>query len=93
MISEIYSLKIRGLAEGTAAGANWIFNLLVSITFLTLVELLGATWTFWLYGALAVAAWFFSYYMVPETKGKTLEEIEQFWHARRGSVVDGSAAD
>lgn len=93
LIAEIYPLKIRGLAEGTAAGANWTFNLLVSITFLTLVELLGATWTFWLYGALAVAAWFFSYYMVPETKGKTLEEIEQFWHAQRGTVVDGSAAD
>ena len=93
LISEIYPLKIRGLAEGTAAGANWIFNLLVSITFLTLVEILGPSWTFWLYGLLAVAAWLFSYYLVPETKGRTLEEIEQSWHARGGSAAPGTAAD
>jgi Sugar (and other) transporter len=57
------------------------------------VERLGASWTFWLYGVLAVAGWFFSYYLVPETKGRTLEEIEQSWHARRGSALPGAAAD
>jgi MFS transporter, SP family, galactose:H+ symporter len=82
LISEIYPLQIRGLAEGTAAATNWIFNLLVSITFLTLLELIGPSRTFWLYGALAVAAWLFSYYMVPETKGRTLEEIERSWRVR-----------
>jgi SP family galactose:H+ symporter-like MFS transporter len=81
LIAEIYPLKVRGLAEGVASGANWAFNLLVSITFLTLVESLGASWTFWLYGILAVAAWLFSYYRVPETKGKTLEEIEDAWRS------------
>jgi SP family galactose:H+ symporter-like MFS transporter len=93
LISEIYPLRVRGLAEGTAAGANWTFNLLVSITFLTLVELLGPSWTFWIYGLLAVAAWLFSYYLVPETRGRTLEEIEQSWHSRGGSVVPGAAVD
>jgi MFS transporter, SP family, galactose:H+ symporter len=93
LISEIYPLKIRGLAQGTSAGANWIFNLLVSITFLSLVELLGPSWTFWLYGGLAVAAWLFSYFLVPETKGRTLEEIEESWHTRRGAAVPGTAAD
>ncbi len=91
LIAEIYPLKIRGLAEGTAAGTNWIFNLLVSITFLTLVELLGAGWTFWLYAGLAVASWFFSYYLVPETKGKTLEEIEQLWQSRQRAVPNTAA--
>ena len=57
------------------------------------MELLGASWTFWLYGALAVASWFFSYYLVPETKGRTLEEIERFWHSQRSSVVPDTAAD
>ncbi len=83
MISEIYPLKIRGLAQGTAAGTNWSFNLLVSITFLSLLQAMGATWTFWLYGVLAIAAWFFSYFLVPETKGRTLEEIEEGWRARQ----------
>ena len=76
LISEIYPLKVRGIAEGTAAGMNWAFNFLVSLTFLTLIQILGSSWTFWLYAALAVASWFFSYSLVPETKGRTLEEIE-----------------
>jgi SP family galactose:H+ symporter-like MFS transporter len=82
LISEIYPLQIRGLAEGTAAATNWIFNLLVSITFLTLVEHIGPSHTFWLYGVLALAAWLFSYYVVPETKGRSLEEIERSWRIR-----------
>jgi MFS transporter, SP family, galactose:H+ symporter len=82
LIAEIYPLKIRGLAEGTAAASNWASNFLVSLTFLTLVEMFGPTWTFWLYGLLAVAAWFFCYHLVPETKGRTLEEIERSFHSR-----------
>lgn len=76
LIAEIYPLRVRGIAEGTAAGVNWAFNFLVSITFLTLVELLGPSLTFWVYALLAIASWLFSYYLVPETKGRTLEEIE-----------------
>ena len=79
LIAEIYPLRIRGLAEGAAAATNWGANLLVSITFLSLVQALGPSRTFWLYGALTIAAWLFSFYLVPETKGKTLEEIERFW--------------
>jgi sugar porter (SP) family MFS transporter len=87
LIAEIYPLKIRGIAEGTAAGANWISNLVVSMTFLTLVELIGPSWTFWVYGVLAIAAWIFSYRLVPETKGRTLEEIEEGWRSRRRSAA------
>ena len=77
LISEIYPLKIRGLAQGTAAAANWAANLVVSLTFLTLVQALGPTRTFWLYSLFAVAAGIFAFYLVPETKGRTLEEIER----------------
>jgi len=84
LIAEIYPLKIRGLAEGTAAGANWAANFVVSLTFLTFIEALGPTKTFWLYGVLAVASWLFSYFLVPETKGRTLEEIERSWQHPRG---------
>jgi len=82
LISEIYPLKIRNSAEGVAATFNWGSNLVIALTFLTLVERLGPSWTFWLYGISAVAAWIFSYYFVPETKGRTLEEIEEFWRLR-----------
>jgi MFS transporter, SP family, galactose:H+ symporter len=82
LIAEIYPLKVRGIAEGTAAGVNWAFNFLVSVTFLTLVQALGPSFTFWLYALLAVGSWLFSYYLVPETKGRTLEEIEQSFRRR-----------
>lgn len=82
LIAEIYPLKVRGLAEGVAATTNWVANLVVSLTFLSLVQALGASTTFWVYGALSVGALLFSYYMVPETKGRTLEEIEQHWRRR-----------
>ncbi len=85
LIAEIYPLKIRGLAEGTAATFNWGSNLVVSLTFLTLVEKLGASSTFLLYAFASVASWLFAYYLVPETKGHSLEEIEAFWRGRRPS--------
>ena len=87
LISEIYPLKIRNSAEGLAATFNWGANLLITLTFLTLVEKLGASSTFWLYGVSAVGAWIFSYYFVPETKGRTLEEIEEFSHSRKHFVA------
>ena len=83
LISEIYPLKIRSSSEGLAAAFNWGSNLLVSLTFLTLLQMIGSARTFWLYGLFAIAAWIFSYFRVPETKGRTLEEIEEFWRARR----------
>ena len=85
LIAEIYPLRVRGIAEGTAAGVNWAFNFLVSITFLTLLEHLGASLTFWVYALLAIASWLFSYYLVPETKGRTLEEIEHSFRHRHAA--------
>jgi sugar porter (SP) family MFS transporter len=82
LIAEIYPLKIRGLATGIAAGTNWIANFAVSLTFLSLFKMLGPSLTFWMYGVLAIGSWIFCYYLVPETKGRTLEEIEQFWHKK-----------
>ena len=81
LIAEIYPLRIRGIAEGTAAGTNWAANLLVSLTFLSLLQLLGPSWTFWLYGLLAIGSFLFSCFLVPETKGRTLEEIEKSWRS------------
>jgi len=83
IISEIYPLKIRGVAEGTAATANWAANFAVSLTFLSLIQALGPTKTFWFYGFLGILSWVFSYYLVPETKGRTLEDIERSWRTKQ----------
>lgn len=82
MIAEIYPLKIRGRAMGVATVANWGSNLIVALTFLSLLHVLGRPWTFWLYGIVGIVAWIFVYRLVPETKGRTLEEIEARWRTR-----------
>lgn len=76
MIAEIYPLQVRGVGEGTASVANWAANLLVTLTFLSLVHTIGRGFTFWLYGVVSVFAFIFIYKFVPETKGRSLEEIE-----------------
>jgi SP family galactose:H+ symporter-like MFS transporter len=81
LISEIYPLKIRGLAMSVATVANWGANLLVAATFLTLVQIAGRPLTFWLYGLTGIGAWLFAWFLVPETKGQTLEQIEEHLHA------------
>jgi sugar porter (SP) family MFS transporter len=79
MLSEIYPLRIRGEAMSVGTVANWGANLVVAISFLTLTQVLGKPATFWLYGAVTIAAWFFAFFLVPETKDRTLEEIEAHW--------------
>lgn len=83
LISEIYPLKVRGAAMSAATVTNWALNLAVAITFLTLVGVLGHAGTFWLYGVIAIGAWVFFYLLVPETKGKSLEQIEAHWRAEK----------
>lgn len=80
LISEIYPLKIRGRAMSVATVIVWAANLLVALTFLSLLHTLGRSWTFWLYGIIGILAWIFVYRLVPETKGSTLEEIDARWH-------------
>ncbi|MFH1791443.1 MAG: sugar porter family MFS transporter [Candidatus Omnitrophota bacterium] len=77
IISEIYPLKIRGLAMSIATMSNWLFNFFVALTFLTLVQKLTAAGAFWLYAIVGVIGLIFCYYFVPETKGHSLEKIEE----------------
>lgn len=93
LISEIYPLKVRGLAMSIASEANWGSNLVVALTFLTLVNVLGRSGTFWLFAVVAVGAWVFTYFMIPETRGKTLEEIESHWRAGRSPAEMGGGRE
>jgi sugar porter (SP) family MFS transporter len=81
ILSEIYPLRIRGRAMSVGTVANWSANLIVALSFLTLTQVLGRAFTFWLYGVVTIGAWLFAFFLVPETKGKTLEEIEAHWRA------------
>lgn len=76
IISEIYPLRIRSKAMAVATMANWTFNFLVSYFFLTMTQTFGRDGTFWLFGFFAVCALAFSVAKVPETRNRSLEEIE-----------------
>ncbi|KAF2981263.1 hypothetical protein EK904_004070 [Melospiza melodia maxima] len=77
VLSEIYPAGIRGRAFAFCNSFNWAANLLISLSFLDLVDAIGFSWMFLLYGLMGVMAVVFIYLFVPETKGQSLEEIEQ----------------
>ncbi|HKA28447.1 MAG TPA: sugar porter family MFS transporter [Candidatus Binatia bacterium] len=79
MISEIYPLRNRAQAVAVSTAANWGANFLVSLTFPILTNRLGSSHTFFIYAALGVVTLIFVIARVPETKGKTLEEISALW--------------
>ena len=89
ILSEIFPTRIRGRAMAVAAVCLWLANYVVTQTFTVmdrdawLVEKFHHGFPFWVYGALCVVEVVFVWVFVPETKGKTLEEIERFW-LRRG---------
>jgi len=89
ILSEIFPTKIRGRAMGIATLCLWIANYIVSQTFPMmdgnewLVERFHHAFPFWLYGGFCVVLVFFVGVFVPETKGRSLEEIERMW-ARSG---------
>lgn len=80
--SEIYPLRFRGVCGGIAATANWISNLIVAQSFLSLTYAIGTSWTFLVFGVISVVALLFVLICVPETKGLPIEEIEKILERR-----------
>lgn len=77
LISEIFPNRIRGAAVSVAVSSLWIACFVLTYTFPVLNQALGPAITFWLYSAICAAGFVFILFRVPETKGKTLEQIEQ----------------
>jgi SP family galactose:H+ symporter-like MFS transporter len=79
MISEIYPRQVRGRAMSLATAANWASAWLVSQFFLTLTDGIGEPATFWLFAFFCVVCFIWIWLRVPETKERSLEEIEAMW--------------
>lgn len=85
LLSELFPNKIRGGAMAIAVAAQWIANLMISWTFpimnssSALTKLFNHGFAYWIYGIMGLLAAWFVWKLVPETKGKTLEEIEKLW--------------
>jgi SP family xylose:H+ symportor-like MFS transporter len=84
LLSEIFPNRIRG-AMSIAVAAQWVANLIISWTFPImndnswLTDLFNHGFAYWMYGIMGMLAAFFVWKWVPETKGKTLEEMENIW--------------
>ncbi|KAL0720555.1 hypothetical protein Bca4012_035154 [Brassica carinata] len=89
--SEIYPQQYRGICGGMSATVNWISNLIVAQTFLSIAEAAGSGVTFLILAGIAVLAVVFVIVFVPETQGLTFLEVEQIWKERAwGSSRDSN---
>jgi sugar porter (SP) family MFS transporter len=92
MCAEIFPTHLRSTGASIATFANWSANLLVSITFLSLISLLGKAFTFWLYALMGIFAIIFCLAFVPETRKKSLEQIEAYWqNGRRWDIKEATS--
>jgi MFS transporter, SP family, arabinose:H+ symporter len=80
LVSEIFPNRIRGKAVAFASFTQWIFNFLVVLLFPHFLASLGGAATFLFLAFMSFVQWLFTYLYVPETKGKSLEEIEKLWN-------------
>lgn len=79
IVSEVFPLKIRGLAMSICTVANFAFNFFVVGSFPILMHRIGGAYTFWGFAAVSFLCIVFVYFFVPETKGISLEQIESNW--------------
>lgn len=76
MMGEILPSKVRGTAASVATSFNWLCTFLVTKTFTDMLVVMGTYGAFWLFGTVCVIALFFVFFFVPETQGRSLEDIE-----------------
>lgn len=85
MLAEVFPNSVRSAVMSIAVAAQWVSNFLVSWTFPimdkneTLISTFNHGFSYWVYGAMAVLAALFVWKKIPETKGKTLEDMENLW--------------
>ena len=83
--SEMFPIWARATCFSVTTSTNWFFNMLVSLTFLTLAKAISKQGAFWLYAAFGVTGFIFFCYNLPETKGRNLEQTESLFIRRKSS--------
>jgi major inositol transporter-like SP family MFS transporter len=93
MLSEIFPLKLRGLGMGASAFVLWIVNFLIGFGFPQLLAAIGISNTFFVFAVLGVGAILFAAKYVPETKDKSLEDVEHYFKHQAGVTPGAGTAD
>ncbi|GJU97518.1 inositol transporter 1 [Tanacetum coccineum] len=88
--SEIYPESYRGICGGMSATVNWISNLIVAQSFLSIADAVGTGSTFLILAGIAVGAFGFVFVFIPETKGLTFDEVERIWKEKAWGSSRGS---
>lgn len=83
LIAEVFPNTIRGAAVAIAVAFQWIFNWIVSTSFVPMANSMGYMFTYSLYGVVCILAAVFVWRLVPETKGKTLEDMNRLWRKEK----------
>ncbi|XP_049383102.1 probable polyol transporter 6 isoform X4 [Solanum stenotomum] len=83
--AEIFPLRYRGLGVGIGVAVNRLMNATVSMTFLSMMSAMTIAGTFFMFAGISIIALIFFYYFLPETKGKSLEEMEALFTRNKGS--------
>jgi SP family arabinose:H+ symporter-like MFS transporter len=84
LLAEIFPTRIRGRAMSIATVSLWVACVALTMTFLSLVSAISITGAFWLYGWMCVVTFLVVWLATPETKGKSLEQIERLWRRAAG---------
>lgn len=92
VLPELFPLKVRGSAMSVCTILHWSSNLVVSLTFLPLIDAVGETAVFWGYGLISIGAFIFVYLLMPETKGRSLEQIQRDFRGESGQQSGNPAA-
>jgi sugar porter (SP) family MFS transporter len=79
LMSELFPTNIRGRAMSVATISLWMACLWITLTFLSLVRAISVSGAFWVYATMCAFTFFFVWRFTPETKGRSLEEIERWW--------------
>ena len=87
VMSELFPMRSRGPAVCMTAMANWLFIFIVTKLYDPMQSSISIQGTFWFYGGCMFLAFVFVYKLVPETKGKTLEEIESLFKPHKNSYM------
>ena len=93
VIAEIFPNRVRGRAMSICLFFLWTAVYFVSQFFPILLQSIGSAYTFWIFMAMAIIAFVFVWKVVPETKGKTLEEIERSWHNKPAKQINIPVAE